>query len=226
PAVRLAATENTKPAGAIRRVFHCAGRRSLPWTAGPHKLPGSLLLAPLRLHLYPGAFLMRTGHGVDGPLDFQPFLEVDQPGRGIAADAADELAAFDDLEFVKAETMAGSRDERIVGLVLRADKHRAIALLGGAVRGDIKLELVGALLVKQDGTARAEDLQGDAALAAPGGTVDQKRAGHAVLQPHQHACNVPGLDSPPASGGQRPVCVRLGHVADHSADATEQHRNE
>ena len=53
---------------------------------------------------------MRTGHGVDRALDLQPLREIDDMG-GLARDRGQQFAAFDDLEFVEAEAVAGRGNE-------------------------------------------------------------------------------------------------------------------
>ena len=71
----------------------------------------------------------------------------------------------------------GADDEAVVGLVRRAHQHGAEALVGGRPFGDIDLHFVEPLLVEHDRAARAERLQLQAALAAPGAAADVDRAG-------------------------------------------------
>ena len=58
--------------------------------------------------LDPCARLGAARHRVDGPLDSQAILEIDQPCL-LAAYASDQFAALDDLEIVEAEPMARAR---------------------------------------------------------------------------------------------------------------------
>ena len=74
----------------------------------------------------PTGLLERTRHRVDRTLDPDAFLESDG-GRVFAKDAADQLAAFDGLEIVEAEFMAGRRNEAVVGLVVRRGENCAEA---------------------------------------------------------------------------------------------------
>ena len=83
-------------------------------------------------------------------------------------------AAFDRLEVVEAEPMAGRRDEAVVGLVVRRRRGWCGTLFGRPVLGQIELELVEPLLVVEDRALGAEDLDRDAALAAPGGAADAR----------------------------------------------------
>ena len=54
----------------------------------------------------------------------------------LAEHAADQLPAFDDLEIVEAEAVAGRRHEAVVGRVVRRRQDGAETLLGRPVGGE------------------------------------------------------------------------------------------
>lgn len=68
---------------------------------------------------HPAPFGKRTGHGVDAALDLQPFLEIDDMGL-LSLDRRYQFAAFDHLQIIEAEAVAGGGDEAVIGLVVGA----------------------------------------------------------------------------------------------------------
>src|SRR6202012_1179994 len=103
-------------------------------------------------------------------------LEIDRDGL-LAADAAHQLPALDDLQIVEANLMAGTDDEAIIGLVRRPHQDGAEPLLLGPPLGGEELYLIEPLLIESDRSARAEYLDGDAPLAAPRASIDVDDAG-------------------------------------------------
>ena len=87
-----------------------------------------------------------------------------------------KLMRLDDLEVVESELVAGRRDEAVVGRMRRPHQHGLDALILRRAVGEIDADLVEPLLVEQDRAARPEDLQLEAALAAPGAAADLDRA--------------------------------------------------
>src|SRR5690606_1045444 len=82
-------------------------------------------------------------------------------------------------------------------------------------------QLVQTLLIVEDRALAAKNLDGDAALPAPGGAAYRDVAGRAILEPQHDGGYVEHLDFALARG--RPARrIRLGHVAHHAADAAEQ----
>src|SRR6185312_14557240 len=100
---------------------------------------------------------------------------------------------------VEAEPMPRRRNEAVIGGVYRRREHGAKALLGRVSVGGEELEFVEALLVEQDGALRAEDLQRDAALAAPGRAVERQGARDATGELEQHAGDVESFDGATAT---------------------------
>src|SRR5262245_10345202 len=105
-------------------------------------------------------------------LDAQAGLEVDEMRR-LPGDGAEQLAAFDDLEVVEAEPMAGRRHELVVRRMRGGGEDGAEALAVLRLVGRVELHLVHALLVVEDAAALTEELEEDAALATPGRAVQQ-----------------------------------------------------
>lgn len=54
---------------------------------------------------------------MNAALDLQPLLEVDDM-RLFPFDRRDQFPAFDDLQVIEAEAVAGGGDEAVVGLVV------------------------------------------------------------------------------------------------------------
>ena len=141
------------------------------------------------------------------------------------SDAADQLPAFDGLEIVEAEAMARDRDETVVGPVVRRGQHGAEAGFGRPLGGQVELEFVHTLLVVEDRALRPENLDGDAALAAPCRAADRDEARGAARQPQQDRGDVEHLDLALALrrlAGR----VGLGHVAHDALDAAEQRQHQ
>src|SRR6476620_2761503 len=115
PACQIAAWTHRKPDGRLRR----RGRE---------------------LHRPPASFAEAPGGGIDRALDAQAGLEIDEMSR-LAGDGPHELAAFDDLELVEAEPVAGRRDEAVIGLVHRRRQDAAKALQIAASLGGVELDL-------------------------------------------------------------------------------------
>ncbi len=63
------------------------------------------------LRPYPTPFGKRPRHGVNAALDLQPFLEIDDMGL-VALDRRDQLTAFDHLQIVETEAVAGAGMKR------------------------------------------------------------------------------------------------------------------
>ena len=70
-------------------------------------------------HVHPATLGKGLRHGVDRALDPQPLGKIHRPAR-LARDRGQKLAAFDDLEVVEAEAVAGRGNEPAIGAVLRA----------------------------------------------------------------------------------------------------------
>src|SRR4051812_427994 len=119
---------------------------------------------------------------------------------------------LDNLELVEADAVAGGGDEAVVGGVLRRREDGAETLLGCALAGRIELQFVEALLIVDDRAARAENLHGDAALAAPGRTIKRHDAGDAAVDFEQDAGDVEGFYRPPPAAAQWPVGIGLREV--------------
>src|SRR5262245_38728080 len=66
--------------------------------------------------VHPAPVLEGARHRVHGPLDQNAGLKIDRQSL-LALHAADELPAFDRLQIVESEVVAGRRDEAVVGLV-------------------------------------------------------------------------------------------------------------
>ena len=90
--------------------------------------------------------------------------------RRPAENAVQEFVGFDDLEVVEAHLMAGRGDEPLVGRMRRT--HQDLLEPPRFLRPlrQIESDLVETLLVEDDRAACAEELQLQAALAAPGGS--------------------------------------------------------
>ena len=76
------------------------------------------LSSPACCHVHPGAFTGAPGNRIHCSLDADAVFECDQM-RALALDAADQLAALDDLQIVEAEPMARRRNEVIIRRMMR-----------------------------------------------------------------------------------------------------------
>ena len=92
-----------------------------------------------------------------------------------------KLVRLDDLEVVEPQLVSGRRDEMLVGRMGGAHQHGLDPLVLDRPLSQVDADLVEPLLIEEDRPARAENLQLDAALAAPGGAADLDRARRAAV---------------------------------------------
>ncbi len=118
--------------------------------------------------------------------------------------------------------MAGGGDEAVIGLVVgRSEDGSETLLLGASIRG-VELELVHPLLVEQNRAGGAINLDGDAALAAPGGAVGDEHGGNAAFEFQKHAGKIVCFHSAFTTTLQGAGFVGLHHIGDRAFGVAEQ----
>src|SRR5208283_5789663 len=110
----------------------------------------------------------------------------------------------DDLEVVESHLMPGGDDEALIGRVRGTHQHSLEALVLGGPFREIDGDFIESLLIEEDRAFRAENLQLQPPLAAPGAAADLDPARGAVAHAQEDGRDVKILDSPPAAA-VRPV---------------------